>query len=537
MILDRLTMEIKSEESVKMEADDNELNDFFLREWTETTDEKDTKWIKDKNKDIDIKEEENQSSSKNKVKELGKKTQSKMIDHLIEKLCQGAPISEKVLSLCKFKCPECAQLLNSWSAVERHHQKHHQKTKVKLVNVNDFLLKPVSHICKICSSYILCDSVFFKRHLRLHNISINQYVKMVGKEISKNVPHALYSNEKIGNLCVFQCDECNMKLRNTSTMIGHKKRNHGSKTDFKKCMIKRIYHKCNLCHRSITCDMNYLSDHFKRAHGISPKEYCKQTGCTLVFFGQHPNFKSILQTLPSSKKLERSCIFSCKKCQKGFIHFGSFKDHIKRHHKGKQYGLEESLKAGFSYQCESCPSIMLCDRFIISKHLSQMHNLKSNDVNFPLNTWRKQYDNFCKSFKESIAISSKVWETTAIVVGKIPKEEMSSVIGNLCTFKCPTCFSKHFSSWAKLNYHLKMIHSQSAKFCPSLVVEARYHSCLLCPKAVLSDRHILSCHLRQSHEIGLKKYEKTFLQNGGKALPVFNDWLYQLDMETLHMET
>ncbi len=296
-------------------------------------------------------------------------------------------------------------------------------------------------------------------------------------------------------------------------------------------MIRRTYHKCKLCGSSITCDMNYLKEHFRRRHSISLKEYSKQTGCTIILLGRYPTDNPILESLKVSKTLEQTCTFTCKECNKNFLCSASLRNHMKVYHKGKQYALANFLLTGSSFQCEMCPTMMLCDRRVISQHLRTVHNIKATDIHFPAKIWKEKYDKFCKTFKENITVSSKVWKRTVVSAENIPTKQTTPVIGNLCTFKCPTCASKLFTSWSKFWRHMKLEHHQAQKFCPTLVVTARYHSCLICPKAVLGDRSFIFRHLRQTHKTPLDKYEKTFIRYGGQTLPLFNEWLFQADIQ------
>ncbi len=304
------------------------------------------------------------------------------------------------------------------------------------------------------------------------------------------------------------------------------KRTHGQKVDIKKCIIKTIYHKCKLCSKSVTCELSNLRKHFKVVHSINPKEYCKQTGCTLVALGQYRLNKSFLETLQISKNIERTCIFTCKACNKTFSDSFHFKYHMGRHHKKVQFTLEDSLTDGSSYKCEKCSRLMLCDQSLILRHLRRTHSSKGNKLNIPVNIWMRQYKEYCNNFKAKIPISSKVWKKPVVAANKIPIEEATSIIGNLCTFKCPTCVSKYFSSWYEITKHLQTMHNQSRNSSPLFVATARYHFCLICPKAVLSDRRIISNHLKKCHKISLRKYEEKFRKHGGKAFLKYNEWLH-----------
>ncbi len=44
-----------------------------------------------------------------------------------EELSQSAPVSEKIASLCQYRCQECHEILGSWNTLHNHCVKQHQK--------------------------------------------------------------------------------------------------------------------------------------------------------------------------------------------------------------------------------------------------------------------------------------------------------------------------------------------------------------------------------------------------------------------------
>ncbi len=97
-------------------------------------------------------------------------------------------------------------------------------------------------------------------------------------------------------------------------------------------------------------------------------------------------------------------------------------------------------------------------------------------------------------------------DTLILPVSKIPTEEITSIVGNLCTFSCSHCDRADFPNWEAIAYHLRNSHKLRAAYKPCLVSTAQYHSCLICPTAVLSDRAVLQSHLRQRHHMNVAKY-------------------------------
>ncbi len=294
---------------------------------------------------------------------------------LIEKLCEGAPVSPTVASLCQFQCKVCKGLFHGWNSLYNHFNKLHQHIKLSIAEVDKCVTKTVSYICKICSVVTLCDYGFIRKHVRKHDLLIGQYIKKFDTDNPKLLPQEVtYSNDIIGSLCHFQCRECGAKFTNRATSRKHQINIHGSKTDTGEKMIKRVVHKCKLCGRSISCEIQNLIPHLKLVHGLSPKEYCKQTGCKYAKNIHYTFLKSnpILQSLPLSTTIGNYCIFECKQCLKTFNAKTKLCYHIKKHHI-KKVNVFAFLKIGFSYKCNFCPKVLLCDKSIVTDHLKHSH--------------------------------------------------------------------------------------------------------------------------------------------------------------------
>ncbi len=184
------------------------------------------------------------------------------------------------------------------------------------------------------------------------------------------------------------------------------------------------------------------------------------------------------------------------------------------------------LVSGFSYKCTLCSSLMLCDRFVIQNHMTTKHQKKLSFTTFSEN--RLQYQKLCDDFMKGLPVSAHVHENKIVPVEKVPITEISSTIGNLCTYFCPYCDTNNLSSWVIFKHHVRTVHFKKEAFRPSIVQTARYHSCLICPKAMLNDRGILVFHLMKKHKMSLGKYEKIFSKHGGKVLPTYKKWLREI---------
>ncbi len=71
-----------------------------------------------------------------------------------------------------------------------------------------------------------------------------------------------------------------------------------------------------------------------------------------------------------------------------------------------------------------------------------------------------QYRKMCKAAMAGVPIAAYVHDKITVPARKIPINEISSVIGNLCTFSCPNCEKATFSNWSTIKYHFKKAHQQ-----------------------------------------------------------------------------
>ncbi len=443
-------------------------------------------------------------------------------DIMIRNLCQGAPVSDRMTTMCKFKCFECKMEISSWDRVRRHYYpKSACHRKISIANVADFITKIVSHACKICSTLILCDPVFIDRHLRKeHQMLTREYVKKFALDTSMYTESAKYSNNFIGNLCTYQCDVCEEQFDGFIKFIKHKNKSLHQSTNN---LMKKVYHKCKLCHKTGLCEISIVQGHLRTVHKISLEQYCQNNGCVLA----ETKEMTTLSSLTLSCDMKNRCIFKCNTCKKDFdsLHF------LSKHKKEQKHDSNilkpiKNLVMGYSYKCNICSKLMLCDNVIIKRHMRKAHDIYTFDKQaLDDKEQKEQYNILCETFSKRIPWSSKVYDTKIVPIQQVPIREVTSAIGNLCLFQCPNCDLPETPCWKTLLYHLRSAHQQGKTFSASFVARARYHSCLLCPNAVLSDRCLLENHLRVSHNMDITKYERIYERNGGNILPTFHNFV------------
>ncbi len=204
----------------------------------------------------------------------------KHIDTLIEKLCQGAPVSDSVSSQCIFKCYECdGKTFSAWNTLRTHRFRKQCSVSTSTADIGNLVSKAVCHICKICSAKILCDKNFIQRHLHLHKIGILEYAK---KFACKKTEETIYSQDIIGNLCLYECIDCGYNSSSGRAFLKHKRlTHHCRKISSLDSLKKSVYHRCKLCKKSILCDQTVIAKHLRRHHDFTPEDYCKITGASI----------------------------------------------------------------------------------------------------------------------------------------------------------------------------------------------------------------------------------------------------------------
>ncbi len=450
------------------------------------------------------------------------------IDKLIKKICQEAPeVSGKVSNICQFRCPECGETVKGWLILKVHLLKKHSIKRLCSTQMPNIISKAFCHVCKICSARVLCESTFLSNHLRIHNIMIREYRKRFIVDPCKDLPDATYS-DTIGNLCVYECPTCKKKFSDRKMFSIHLKNfSHGNIKDAFCYLKKTVYHKCKLCHMSVLCDQAMFYHHLRNNHQVTKEQYCQKTGCTVKHIIKTRKFsQAFIKTLKRSKVLKNACEFACPFCQQTFKCLSSFKTHIAKHDKiQRSDSMSKFMTKGLSYKCEKCDHLVLCDLTAYKNHIKSVHQHVLKRQGFSIQKTKTEYETLRDSFMKTIPAASKALNKVTVPVGKISRMGVTSNMGNLCCFACPKCDENKIPSFLKLKQHCRVSHNYAIAFSPSLVSEARYHSCFLCPMVVLCDRTFLFFHARDNHKMNAKEFENIVSERGGEVFPTFMDWM------------
>ncbi len=532
-------------ENIKREEDILHLDHFELKSWTECEDTKidikneikDTKRVQGSESDYsDYSDGEHEdyvertcdleAPTKRRFTAVNPQTQkSQQMYKMIEKLCKDAPVSGRVTNMCEFKCLQCNDIFKSFLVLRNHYSKVHKTTRPSMRNADRYLSNPVCHICKLCSTPLLCDLSFIQCHLTKHKMLAKQYIEKFGFDTTKTLLKETMSDKALGNLCVYKCHECGHSTNSKPMFYLHRKQfSHQSKHFIFECLTKKVIHKCRLCDKSLLCDLQVVSDHLKYCHSITLEEYCRRTGCTRIRDKHDKVSQPFLKSLKQSQNPGNSCSFKCNICKRKDHRFFTFKKHLKSHKGSTMQSIESYIVKGFSYKCKKCDKLLLCDLGAIQGHIMKAHGGTENIIHGAALVKQRKYEKFRDSFIRRIPVSTRSWKNKTLPISQIPLKENTSNFGNMCTFTCPKC-NNDFQSYLKLVNHCKASHDCNITYTYSLVSIARSHACLVCPTAILSDRAFITSHLYKHHKMSLTEYEKIFRKNGGKTLPSYNDWV------------
>ncbi len=484
---------VKKEQTIKIKEETiYQFNGDHLGVWTEPepseNKEDSVQFNKDDLKTID--EDDYDDYSDGEVKH------EPSIDSSIDKeSLQECQYSQDFSKRCKFKCPDCGKTCTSFNNMRDHFLKQHRK-KTPIEQAKKFMYETVYHKCYVCSSDVLCDNVFLRRHFVKHKLTVGEYKDTFKVDIAKSVG-VVYSNDSIGNFCIYECKVCKQHSYSRTHMQRHMQAtSHGKSKDAVKNMIKSVYHKCKLCNLSIVCENIALQLHFRSVHKTSREEYCKKTGCFLAEskYGQQvarerkrqnqdKHYDKLCQGAPVSQIFSNFCKFKCQDCAKICQGEEGIRIHMSRNHK-KNLGLKQLLKImckTVSYVCCICNMKVLCDYTFLRRHLKR-HCL----------TVAQYKDKFSlDSLKESAL------------------EYSMNVIGNLCLYKCLQCDEQSFYL-GMLQKHKEVFKHGDPNDLTNNIVRPVHHKCKICLKTLLCVTANLRTHIRKIHNLSLQEYCNKF---------------------------
>ncbi len=315
-------------------------------------------------------------------------------------ILQNAKVSKSASTgLCQFDCLECHESFFSWRMLCRHAVKEHN---IRLVSANfeNFLYEAVVHVCRICLETVLCDSTFLFIHFQYkHHLSIGEYRKNYDCHTSQNVVQTKFrellvkaeiSENKIGNLCSFQCVGCKGMYKSLSTFKSHNSTIFhcplkGQFLQWETSLVKVVTHRCKLCSKLILCDTRTIMSHVRPAHGMkSIGEYAKKTGSILNVPGkefEHGAAHNVLcKNAPTVEKAGDFCTFKCHKCGHISHQWADMKRHLKRLGHGTcEMMWHKYITKVVLHTCRICNRKVLNDSQFWGNHANKCHQMTWTD--------------------------------------------------------------------------------------------------------------------------------------------------------------
>ncbi len=368
-------------------------------------------------------------------------------------LVANAPVSETAApGMCTFKCPECNSQHANYNRFSLHMRYQHE-TSVKMVESETYLSKVMVHVCKICSSRILSDSIFMSDHFnQKHKLTLQEY-------------RLKYIEGKVSNDLVESREE----------LVENVKYGHNN--------ISQIYY-------------NKVLEASKRQEAIA--QNIKKTYYSQANKGENNNvtarkFVSILDKAPLSENATAGlCLFKCLQCTFQNTTWMYFTQHMRKVHQKavKMSEYEKFASKAFVHVCKVCSDKVLCDSVHFSKHFRQ-HGLSIKE-------YRQKYFDKCKTKEAWKAKLEEIMQKGTLYVIKI---------GNLCSFKCSKC-AKVFKSITVLRKHCRdtKCHVYNNDCLYKYLDKVVTHKCKLCSKLLLCDWGIIHSHIKTHRIKTLQEY-------------------------------
>ncbi len=430
---------IKSE--VKQEsAAAFELHDAQQTDWRRT--------------EIENAQNENQSMKSNNSNTVVKRKKNTGHTHKNQKatssLIEEAPISKtRISGMCTFKCSDCSGNFQAWQTFFKHMKIQHKK-HIKMSEHENFLTKVFTHICRVCSMKLLCDTIFLLVHMRKrHKLGMIEYKEKYNLEkestTSLIVAEATVSKNASPGKCTFKCSECSCAYTCWKNFSSHMKHRHKIRVkmfESEKYLSKTTVHVCKICSTKLLSESTFLSDHMKSKHKLTITEY------------------------------------------------------------RRKYSIQTASKVSMTVQENLSKSVNFGRNKILKKYYSKVLEATKNQKTITQNTTEESYDTFSSNTENNFDSAKK----TMLVRAEVPLIENAT--SGMCIFKCSLCTFQN-TNWCYFARHMKRQHSKTAKAFEyeEYLSKAFVHICKVCSCKVICDTVFMANHFQQ-HGLSLREYRQ-----------------------------
>ncbi len=192
---------------------------------------------------------------------------------------------------------------------------------------------------------------------------------------------AAVSESATSGLCTMTCIFCSDKYSCWDEFKKHMKLKHNKivirKPDFEKYLTKATVHVCRICAEKVFCEGKHLADHFATKHKLNLSNYRKKYNCESWVEKLE---KVLINGTLSTDTIGDLCTFQCQTCQQTFNGTRAIQNHSRECCPNVQAKFwVDYIREIVTHRCNVCSKLILCDRSLISAHVTRNHGFKNLD--------------------------------------------------------------------------------------------------------------------------------------------------------------
>ncbi len=327
-------------------------------------------------------------------------------------------LSENVVgNMCSFACIGCNGVFDTWISLNSHLSITNHGPR-GMENIDKYIVKYISHKCKLCSKIILNDYINLLSHLRIHKLNtIQGYCEKTGITLYDKATKLQSMMDKLGEtspfskafdeFCTYSCKTCGEKTKSWCLLQRHLLARKHFQTEKLTTKIlpdeemlthvtKLVLHECFLCSDKLPCDMYFLKGHLRKKHSnMETQDYIisLNSWCLEETLKEIPTEEPLVQSslkyyknmppISTTHHVGDFCQFTCFMCPMYTIsEWGAFKkEHLVPNHNLFHYEPDYCLEARY-HKCLLCEMIILSDRHFIQNHIERKHKKEATPTSY-----------------------------------------------------------------------------------------------------------------------------------------------------------
>ena len=247
--------------------------------------------------------------------------------------------------------------------------------------------------------------------------------------------------------------------------------------------------------KDVLCDVQLIRSHLQNAHKLGI-----------------PSYKALASSSNApieydQEKKQRIChgivnatSYQCTECQTSFPSLLALKSHFEESSCKQEYGkglteyADEDAKV--LHPCRKCGLLLMCDVYVIFKHVSNRHRMKLESY--------LDLDHFEGEAVDKSEFAS--WSRNSFIHDPLPDQqvlESQGIYPKGCTFKCMDCDFES-DTYRNLRYHAK--ESKCYLAAEKETVVKKKHKCKSCGKNLLASIERVRLHVYRKHKVIFSEY-------------------------------